>query len=524
MSEIKKKPSLRKSALTTGLMTGISRISGLLRDVCFSQFFGASANMDSFFVAFKIPNLLRRFFAEGAFSQSFVPIINEYKELHPEKVRDLVGSTFGSLSLILFFITALGVVIAPILVYLFAPGFSGNDGQLLITTQMLRYCFPYILFISLTSLLGSLLNSYGNFLVPAITPVILNLCLIIGAIYLSSWFHPPELGLAVAVFFAGLFQLIFQLPFVIRKKLTFRPRINFSYPGVRKIYKLMLPGIFGSSVAQINILIDTLLASFLVTGSISWLYYSDRLMEFPLGVFGIAVATVILPKLSSDNASDNTEEFKKSFTWGINAVITIGLPSTMGIILIGDHLLYAFFFSANFNLHDVSMAYASLVAYSIGLLAFMLIKILVTGYYSRQDTKTPVRFALYSLFLNISLNLFFIFILYRFVGEALHAGLALATSCAALFNVYLLYRELIRIRAIDSGVIFNVHNAKKVLATMIMSASIVISKSYFIPNPYFMERLSVIFNLSLIILIACLVYGVIWHLFIHQDSSLQARD
>jgi putative peptidoglycan lipid II flippase len=519
VSKVTQKTSLRNSVFVTGFMTFISRVTGLIRDILFSQIFGVSANMDSFLVAFKIPNLLRRFFAEGAFSQGFVPVLNEYKEISPDKLSGLVGSMFGSLSLILFIITAIGTLLAPAMVYLFAPGFSSNEDQLATTAQMLRYAFPYIFFISLTSLLGSLLNAHGNFSIPAITPVILNLCLICASIFLSSYFNPPELALAVAVFFSGLFQLLFQFPFILKKKLTFRPRIDFSHPGVRQIYKLMLPGIFGSSVAQINILFDTLIASFLVSGSISWLYYSDRLMEFPLGVFAVAVATVILPRLSSEKTKANIDDFKNSLAWGMNAVITIGLPSTIGIILVGDTLLYIIFFSPQFSLMDISMAYASLVTYSLGLLAFMLMKILAAGYYSRKDTKTPVRFAVYSLFLNLALNIIFVYAFNLFRGDALHAGLALATSCAAVFNASLLYRGLVKVGVIISGSVINLHNFKKLIASFIMALFIVLSESYYLSDLSLLSRFEASIILMFIIAISACIYFFIWYLFIHHRSD-----
>ena len=523
VSKITQKIYLRNSVLVTGFMTFISRITGLLRDVLFSQLFGVSANMDSFLVAFKIPNLLRRFFAEGAFSQGFVPILNEYKEMQPDKLSGLVGSTFGSLSLVLFIITAIGTLFAPVMVYLFAPGFSGNEDQIATTAQMLRYAFPYIFFISLTSLLGSVLNAHGNFSVPAITPVILNLCLICASIFLSPYFNPPELVLAIAVFLAGLFQLLFQLPFILKRKLAFRPRIDFSHPGVRQIYKLMLPGILGSSVAQINILIDTLIASFLVSGSISWLYYSDRLMEFPLGVFGVAVATVILPRLSSEKAKASMHDFRHSLAWGMNAVITIGLPSAIGIILVGDTLLHIIFFSSQFSLVDISMAYASLVAYSLGLVAFMLVKILAAGYYSRKDTKTPVRIAVYSLILNLVLNIIFIYVFHLFRGNALHAGLALATSCSAMFNAFFLYRGLVKVGAIISGSVINLHNFKKLVASFVMAFFIIFSESYYLSDLLALSRFEAAANLIFIITVSACIYFSIWYLFIHQRSDGKAN-
>jgi len=436
---------LLKATSVVSSMTLLSRVSGLARDISFAHWFGAGIVMDAFFVAFKIPNLLRRFFAEGAFSQAFVPVISEYRALSSRsEIQALLNSVTGTLGLVLFGITALGVTAAPLLIMLFAPGFLSGDGRYEMATEMLRFTFPYIFFVSLTALAGSILNSYRRFAVPAFTPVLLNLVLIGFAVWVAPRMERPAMGLALGVFVAGAVQLLFQLPFLINLKLLPRPRWGWAHEGVRRILKLMLPVIFGSSVAQINLLFDTLIASFLAAGSISWLYYSDRLMEFPLGVCGIAVATVMLPHLSEHHAKASPEAFSASLDWALRLVILFAVPAALGLVLLAKPLLTTLFLGGAFIARDVTMAAASLVAYSIGLLGFTLVKVLSTGYFSRQNTRAPVRIGVMALVLNMALNIIFVVVMVRAEFYAPHVGLALATTISALFNAILLYRGLRR--------------------------------------------------------------------------------
>ncbi|MCB1734051.1 MAG: murein biosynthesis integral membrane protein MurJ [Gammaproteobacteria bacterium] len=429
---------LLRSSAVVGAMTMISRVLGFVRDVVVAWGFGASAGTDAFFVAFKIPNFLRRLFAEGAFSQAFVPVLSEYRtQREHEEVRGLIASVAGTLSGILFLITAIGVVAAPILIYVFAPGFSGDEGKLELASAMLRWTFPYLLFISLTAFVGGILNSYGRFAIPALTPVMLNVVLIAAALWLAPLVDPPIMALAIGVFAAGAIQLGFQLPFLVRLKLLPRPRWNRTHEGVRRIMKLMVPALFGSSVAQINLLLDTIIASFLVTGSVSWLYYSDRLMEFPLGVFAIAIATVILPKLSRDHASQDADQFSRTLDWGMRGVILVGAPAAVALLTLAGPMLSTLFQHGDFDAHAVSMARLSLMAYGVGLVGFMLIKVLAPGFYSRQDTKTPVRIGMIAMGTNMVFNLIL-------VWPLAHAGLALATTFSAFLNAGLLYRGLRR--------------------------------------------------------------------------------
>jgi putative peptidoglycan lipid II flippase len=438
-----------KSTLTVGSMTFLSRILGLLRDIVLARLFGAGAGADAFFVAFRIPNFLRRLFAEGAFAQAFVPVLSEYKtQWEHTEVRQLLDHVTGTLGLVLFVITLIGVLAAPVLIMVFAPGFLEDEAKYDLTVAMVRITFPYIFFISLTALAGGVLNSYGRFAVPAFTPVFLNLSLIAAALWLSPRLDEPVMALAWGVFVAGMAQLLFQLPFLTRLRLLPRPRLRLArqgqHEGVQRIGRLMLPAIFGSSVVQINLLFDTLIASFLVTGSVSWLYYSDRLVEFPLGVFGIALATVILPALSRQYASASNEDYARTMDWALRLVVLIGLPSALGLLMLAEPLLTTIFHYGEFAAHDVAMASASLMAYALGLLAFILVKVLATGFYARQDTRTPVRVGIIAMLANMVLNVAIVVPWLWLDQPAPHAGLALATSLSAFLNAGLLYRGLHR--------------------------------------------------------------------------------
>lgn len=424
---------LLKSTVVVGSMTMISRVFGLLRDIVIALFFGAAAGTDAFFVAFKIPNYLRRLFAEGGFSQAFVPVLNEYKEQHSEtEVKVLVNNVCGTLGVILFVISLVGVIAAPLIIMIFAPGFIGVSEKFDLTVNMLRITFPYLFFISLTAFAGGILNTFGRFAIPAFTPVLLNISLIGCAIWLAPMMDKPVTALAWGVFIAGATQLLFQLPFLLQIKMMPRPMFNRHHEGVKRIIRLMIPTLFAVSVAQINLVIDMLMASFLQTGSISWLYYSDRLMEFPLGVFGVALATVILPNLSSQHAQSAGDKFSQILDWALRWSLLMGIPAGLGLILLAGPMLSTLFQYGEFSTRDVEMATRSLISYAVGLLGFILIKVLASGYFSRQDTKTPVKIGVVAMFTNIILNLILIVPL-------AHAGLALATSLATFVNAGLLF-------------------------------------------------------------------------------------
>ncbi len=432
-----------RSTAVVGGMTMISRLLGFVRDMVIARLFGAGAGTDAFFVAFKIPNLLRRLFAEGAFSQAFVPVLSEYRANRDhEEVRQLTARVAGTLGGILFLVTLIGVIAAPLLIMLFAPGFIDEQERFDLASGMLRITFPYLLFISLTALAGGVLNSYGRFAAPAFTPVLLNVSMIGAAIWLAPHMEQPVTALAWGVFIAGVAQLLFQLPFLMRLRLLGWPRWGWRDSGVKRIIQLMLPAIFGSSVAQINLLFDTLLASLLVTGSVSWLYYSDRLVEFPLGVFGIALATVILPSLSRQHADQSPERFSRTLDWALRWVMLVGTPCSVGLFLLAGPMLTTLFQYGEFGAADVRMASLSLMAYALGLLGFILVKVLAPGYYARQDTRTPVRIGIIAMLANMVLNVLFVAPMVWLDIPGPHTGLALATACSAFLNAALLLRGL----------------------------------------------------------------------------------
>ncbi len=423
---------LLRSGMVVSTMTLLSRVLGLARDVVIAALLGAGSGADAFFVAFKIPNFMRRLFAEGAFNQAFVPVLSEYATQRTRaEVRELLDAVSGSLSVVLALITAMAIAAAPWLAWLFAPGFQSDPGKLALTAEMLRLTFPYLLLISLTAFAGSVLNTWERFAIPAFTPVLLNVCMIGAALWLTPWMSDPAMGLAWGVLIAGAAQLLFQLPFLVRLGLMPRPRVGFRHPGVRRVLRLMTPALFGVSVSQINLLLDTVLASFLVSGSVSWLYYSDRLVELPLGVFGIAIATVILPALSKRHADQSRDHFARMLDWALRMVLLIGLPSALALILLAEPLLVSLFHYGAMTDHDVIMAARSLRAYALGLLAFMLIKVLAPGYFARQDTKTPVKIGIVAMFANMVMNL-------ALIVPLAHAGLALATALSAFLNAGLL--------------------------------------------------------------------------------------
>jgi putative peptidoglycan lipid II flippase len=358
-----------RSTSIVGAFTLISRVTGLLRDMVYSRMFGAGLLMDAFLVAFKIPNFMRRLFAEGAFSQAFVPVVSEYK--------------VQRLAWFLSVITVIGIVAAPLLVMLFAPGFRADGDRFDLTVDMLRWTFPYILFVSLAALAGGVLNSYGKFAVPATTSTLMNLVMIVFAAFIAPHFAQPGVVLAIGVFVSGLVQLGFQLPFMLKLGLLRRPRWRWGHEGVKRIGRLMLPAIFGSSVSQVALLLDTLIASFLATGSIAWLYYADRLVEFPLGVFSIALATVILPGLASHHASQSPERFASTLDWAVKLTTIVVLPATVALLILAGPLTIAIFHYGKFDEQDVRMSTLALMAYSSGLMGFSMVKVLAPGFFAR---------------------------------------------------------------------------------------------------------------------------------------------
>lgn len=429
--------SLLKASGVTGIMTLLSRVLGLLRDIVIARLFGTSVGADAFFLANKIPNFMRRLFAEGAFSQAFVPVLSEYRsnKEHGE-VRQLISAVMASLGGFLSLLTALVLLAAPVVAVPIAFGFTDEPEKFALFVQMLRITFPYLLLISMTALCGAILNSYGRFAVPGFTPALLNISLIASAFYLAPMLEVPEMALAWGVLIAGVVQLLFQLPFLMRLGLLPMPRLLSGHEGLVRIKRLMIPALFGVSVSQINLLLDTVIASLLVTGSISWLYFSDRLMELPLGIFGVAIAIAVLPSLSRKHAEQSLDEFSATLDWAFRLVCLIAVPATLALVLLAEPLMITLFQNDNFTERDVVNAAASLRAYAIGLLAFMSIKIFAPGYYARQDTRTPVRIGIIAMVANMVMNIAF------YLSGYAHVGLALATSLAACLNAFLLWRGL----------------------------------------------------------------------------------
>ncbi|MCC8256036.1 murein biosynthesis integral membrane protein MurJ [Vibrio campbellii] len=434
---------LLKSGMIVSAMTLISRVLGLVRDVVVANLMGAGASADVFFFANKIPNFLRRLFAEGAFSQAFVPVLTEsHAQGDMDKTRELIARAAGTLGVIVSIVTILGVLGSGVVTALFGFGWfldwmhGGPAAEKFeLASVMLKITFPYLWFITFVALSGAILNTLGKFAVSSFTPVFLNVMIILAAWFISPRISQPEIGLAIGVLLGGLVQFLFQIPFLIKAGVMVKPKWGWRDPGVVKIRTLMIPALFGVSVSQINLLFDTFIASFLQTGSISWLYYSDRLLEFPLGLFGIAIATVILPALSRKHVDAHSEGFAHTMDWGVRMVTLLGIPAMLGLMVLAKPMLMVLFMRGEFSPQDVHQASLSLLAYASGLLNFMLIKVLAPGYYSRQDTKTPVKYGIIAMVTNMVFNAIFAY----FYG---YVGLAIATALSAFVNMALLYRGL----------------------------------------------------------------------------------
>ncbi|MGR8940430.1 MAG: murein biosynthesis integral membrane protein MurJ [Gammaproteobacteria bacterium] len=456
---------LLKSTALVGGMTLISRLLGFVRDMLIARLFGVDLATDAFFASFKLPNFLRRLFAEGAFAHALVPVLSEYKENHGQaELKAFIDKTAGTLALILFLITSAGVIAAPLLILLLAPGFAWHGAQHDLAADLLRITLPYLFFISLTAFAGAILNVYGRFALPALTPAWLNISMIAAATGLAPWLDEPVTALAWGIFAAGVVQLAFQLPALIRLGLLPRFRLGFADPGVKKVIGLMLPAMFSVSVTQINLLFDTLIASLLAAGSVSWLYYSDRLVEFPLGILGLAVSTVILPNLSKTHAADDPAAFSAALDWGLRLTVLIGLPATMGLIVLAEPLLSTLFQYEAFGADDVHFAGLSLKAYAAGLLGFILIKVLSPAFTARMDIKTPLRYSIHAMAASLLLNILAI--------PLAHAGLALATSLGATLNAALLLGKLRRERIYVPDTGWGLFLLRIGFATGVMSAAL----------------------------------------------------
>lgn len=430
--------NLLKVLATVSSMTFISRVLGFVRDAIIARVFGAGLATDAFFVAFKIPNLLRRLFAEGAFSQAFVPILAEYKNQRGEReTRLLVDHVSGVLALAVFAITVIGVLAAPALIYITAPGFAATPDKHALAVELLRITFPYILFISLTAFAGGILNTYSRFSVPAFTPVLLNVSFIGFALWAAPYFEPPVLALAWAVFLGGVLQLAFQVPFLMRLKLLPRFKVDFADAGMWRVLRQMGPAVFGVSIGQVSLVINNIFASFLVTGSVSWLYYADRLMEFPTGLLGVALGTILLPSLARHHAARSADEYSRLLDWGLRITLLLAVPAAAALAVLAVPLVATLFQYGAFSTVDTLATRNAVIAYSVGLVALILVKVLAPAFYARQNIKTPVKVAIVSLLATQALNLLLIW-------HLRHAGLALAVSLGACLNAALLLRLLRR--------------------------------------------------------------------------------
>lgn len=511
--------NLLKTLATISSMTMISRIVGFARDAIIARIFGASTATDAFFVAFKLPNLLRRIFAEGAFSQAFVPILTELTEKQTqEKTRRFLAHIAGTLSVVLFVITVVGMLAAPWIIYISAPGFADNAAKFDLTVTLLRITFPYIVFISLASLVGSVLNTYSQFSIPAFTPTLLNVSFIVFALFFAPYFHPPILALAWAVAVGGIAQLLFQLPYLAKINMFVWPRLSWNEPAVWRVIKQMGPAIFGVSVGQISLIINTIFASFLVAGSVSWMYYADRLMEFPTGVLGVALGTILLPSLARAHAKADTQTYSLLLDWGLRLSVLLALPSAVGLAVIAHPLVSSLFQYGQFTHFDTIMTEQALMAYSIGLLGLIIVKVLAPAFYARQDIRTPVKIALFTLIITQLLNL-------ALIGHLKHVGLALAIGLGACINASLLLFTLLKRQIYLPQPGWPVFLIKLSIAVIAMAIVLTVSISY-LPAFDYGALWSRCLRLFLIVLIGIgsyfitlAVLGFRAHHFIHRTLS-----
>lgn len=430
---------LAKSTLIISIFTMLSRILGLLRDIIIMSVFGAGGMTDAFLVAFKLPNFLRRLLSEGAFSQAFIPVLTEYKNnLSHQDVRALISQMTGALLLILSGLTALVVVFAPQVIGMFAWGFDSDSEKFHTATDLLRVTFPYLLLITLTAFAGSILQSYHRFAISAFAPILLNMCMIIGALFVAPLFEKPIMVLGYAVAVAGLLQLLIHVPPLFGQKLLVAPTVDFKHEGVQRILRLMLPAIFGVSVTQINMLFNAMFASLLPDGSVSWLYTAERMSELPLGLIGVAIGTVILPVLSANALSGDSKAFSATLDWATRWVVLVGLPASVALMLISDVLMQALFLRGEFGLNDVHMSAQALQGLAGGVLGFMLIKVFAPAFFARQDSKLPVKIGIIAIGVNVIFSLLFMAI-FPTIHLTPHAGLAFANTLASLVNAGLLY-------------------------------------------------------------------------------------
>jgi putative peptidoglycan lipid II flippase len=514
---------LLKAGMIVSAMTLISRILGLVRDVVVANLMGAGAAADVFFFANKIPNFLRRLFAEGAFAQAFIPVLTEVQAQNDQaKLKDFTAKVSGTLGLILFITAIVGVIASPVLAALFGTGWfidylndEPSGAKFELASTLLKITFPYIFFISLTGFAGAILNTLNKFAVAAFTPVLLNVCIIACAFYLTPYVSIGAYALAWGVFIGGIVQLSFQLPFLYRAGVLVKPKWGWSDPNVTKVRTLMIPALFGVSVSQINLLLDTLIARFLMTGSISWLYYSDRLLEFPLGLFGIAIATVILPTLSKNHVSDDKKSFSSNIDWALRIIAMLGIPASAALMVLAMPLLLVIFQRGEFSIDDTYMASYSLMAYGAGLFSFMLVKIFAPAFYSRQDTKTPVKFGIITMVANMVFNLIL-------AWPFSYVGLAMATALSGTLNAVLLYRRLAQLGVYKIQKATWLFLIKVLVSTAVMTTAIVWLSSQLVweESTFYVRVLNLctVVGVGLVSYLVCLLLvGIRPHQLINKD-------
>jgi putative peptidoglycan lipid II flippase len=491
--------NLLKSLAGASSLTMVSRILGLVREVINSHQFGANAAMDAFVVAFRLPNLFRRVFAEGAFSQAFVPLLAEYRtQQGEERARAFVAEVAGFLTFVLLIFTVVGVIFAPWMVFLFASGFENTPGKTELTTALTRITFPYILLISLSSMASSILNTWNRFAVPAFTPALLNVSMILCGLYLSPYFAEPIYALAISVAIGGVLQLGFQLPYLAKINMLPLPRLHFGDPGVRRVMLLMGPAIFGVSVQQVSLLLNTIFASWLPDGSLSWMNYADRLMELPAGVLGVALGTILLPSLSRLRSAGDDDGYSGMLDWGLRLCLLLVIPAAVAMAMIAQPIIATLFMSGKFTAFDVEMTARSLVGYSVGLVPLIAIKILAPAYYAKQDVVTPVKIGIVTLVITQLLNLVLI-------GPLAHAGLALALSLGACFNAAMLFTGLLRSGTYRPEVGWAGFIGKLLLAVTLMAGVLYLSTLY--SGNYLQQgRLASILQLTLTITAGAFIY------------------
>ncbi|TFG91994.1 MAG: murein biosynthesis integral membrane protein MurJ [Syntrophobacterales bacterium] len=421
-----------KAAGVVGLATLLSRVFGFIRDVVVAGFFGAGLATDAFFVAFRIPNLLRRLFAEGSLTIAFIPVFTEYlKKKSREEALELASIAFTLLSIVLALVSVAGILLSPWIVMVMAPGFTDVPDKYALTVFLTRLMFPYIFFISLVALCMGILNSLRHFAAPALAPVILNVCMIASVFALRGFFADPILSLAVGVMAGGILQLVMQFPFLLKVGVRLKPNFRFSHPGIKRIERLMLPAVFGAAVYQVNIFIGTILASLLPEGSVSYLYYADRVVELPLGVFAIAVGTAALPSFSEQAAEEDYERLKRTISFSLRLILFVTIPAMVALIILRVPIISVLFQRGQFDAASTVFTAQALLYYAVGLWAFSCIRVVVSAFYALQDTKTPVKIAVVALLVNVVMSVALMF-------PMRHSGLALATSIASAVNIVVL--------------------------------------------------------------------------------------